>query len=89
VVIDAEEARNGLAELFGTSVQVARLGPNVEYTVCRDDDCGEFTFAQMMALPSIVVSEHIDFRTESGHSTGSSWTGEYGHYNNLIITVKP
>lgn len=84
-----QTACSGLAKLFGARVTGRRVGNTIEYTVERDGQDGQFTFAQMAALPAIVGSEHIDFRTESGHSMGSSWTGSYGHFNNLIIVVKP
>lgn len=85
-----------LAGVFGVKpwqVGVSRDGKNIVATIESADpeDAGKgvaFTFAQMMQLPAIFGTEHIDFGNESGSSHGSSWTGSYGHYNRLVITAR-
>lgn len=80
---------NAVAAIFGEPrphVRTTREGRVITVTVENEDtESRPFTLAQMMQLPAILGTEHLNFRNESGHSSGSSWTGDYGHYNNLVI----
>lgn len=51
------------------------------------DESRPFTFAQMAQLPAIFGTEHINFGGAHGASHGSSWTGQYGEWEALIITA--
>lgn len=83
--------RERLAAVFGVGVDdviVSDSGAVVEALIKSEREEQSFTYAQMAQLPAILGTEHIDFATESGSYQGSSWTGSYGHWNNLIITAR-
>lgn len=94
--MDYRETRTKLAELFGTKLDSHESDVMIDVrngfrriTIFRDGYDGvPFTFAQMMQLPAILGTEHLDF-TADGHKHGTDQSGSYGHYAELVIVAKP
>ena len=43
---------------------------------------------QMMALPAILGTEHIDFGHDAGVEGRTAESGSWGHYAKLVITAR-
>jgi hypothetical protein len=78
--------RAELRALFQQPVQFCAYSPKeIIWTIGEKGVEAKFTFAQMHALPGILGTDQLDFSTESGGLYGSSWTGEYGGWSQLLI----
>jgi len=88
---EIKEKLSALFEVNPSDVDVERVGPELRatvdlYSLDHDSNAKPFTLKQMMALPAILGTEHIDF----GHDAGSrgSESGSWGHYDKLVITAR-
>lgn len=90
------KVKSELADLFGvntSSVTVERTSSHIIATVDlyswnHDGNAKPFTLKQMMALPAILGTEHIDFGHEAGVEGRTAESGSWGHYDKLVITAR-